>query len=85
MSLKNNLPDQVTISYVDPSRYKRSRTALYISSNGVIYIVDECSQDAEVYRLNTAGISNIGAKTRDIATSDIVRCGLGTTITITQE
>ena len=84
MSLKNNLPEQITINYVDPSKYKRSRTALYIS-NGVIYIVDECRQDAEVYRLNTAGISNTGLKTRDIATRDMVRCGLGTTITITQE
>ena len=85
MNLQNNLPEQITISYVDPSRYKRSRTALYISNNGVIYIVDECNQGAEVHRLNTAGISNTGMKTRDIATSDMVRCGLGTTITITQE
>ena len=84
MSLKNNLPEQITISYVDPSRYKRSRTALYIS-NGVIYIVDESNQGAEVYRLNTAGISNTGMKTRDIAIRDMVRCGLGTTLTITQE
>ena len=84
MSLQNNLPEQIAINYVDPSKYKRSRTALYIS-NGVIYIVDECRQDAEVYRLNTAGISNTGVKTRDIATRDMVRCGLGTTITITQE
>ena len=85
MNLQNNLPEQITISYVDPSKYKRSRTALYSSSNGVIYIVDECNQVAEVHRLNTAGISNTGMKTRDIATSDMVRCGLGTTITITQE
>ena len=84
MSLQNNLPEQVAINYVDPSKYKRSRTALYIR-NGVIYIVDECRQDAEVYRLNTAGISNTGVKTRDIATRDMVRCGLGTTLTITQE
>ena len=84
MNLQNNLPEQITISYVDPIRYKRSRTALYIS-NGVIYIVDECNQDAEVYRLNTTGISNTGVKTRHIVTRDMVRCGLGTTITITQE
>ena len=84
MDLKNNLPEQITISYVDPSKYKRSRTALYIS-NGVIYIVDECNQSAEVYRLDTAGISITGRKTREIANSDMIRCGLGTTITITQE
>ena len=84
MNLQNNLPEQITISYVDPSSYRRSRTALYIS-NGVIHIVDECNQGAEVHRLNTVGISNTGMKTRDIATSDMVRCGLGTTITITQE
>ena len=84
MTLKDNLPEQITISYVDPSRHKRSRTALYIR-NGVIYIVDECNQDAEVYRLNTIGITNTGVKTRDIETRDMVRCGLGTTITITQE
>ena len=84
MNLENNLPEQITISYVDPSRHKRSRTALYIR-NGGIYIVDVCNQGAEVYRLNTTGISNTGWKTRDIANSDMVRCGLGTTLTITQE
>ena len=84
MSLKNNLPEQVSIDYVDPNKHKRSCTALY-TSNGVIYIVDECSADAEIYRLNTIGISSTGLRTRDIASRDMQRCGLGTTITITQE
>ena len=85
MSLKNNLPEQVAINYVDPNKYKKSPTALYIKS-GYIYIVDELYEESEVMLLGVIGIRRTGYKSRDvIGNSEYTRCGLGTTVTITQE
>ncbi len=83
MSLKKNLPEQATIYYVD--KHKRSHVALY-NFKGTIHIVDEINEDAEVYRINLAGLSRTGLKTRDIVLDKAyVRCGLGTTLALTQE
>ena len=85
MSLTKNLPNQITIYYVDKDKYKRSCVALY-NFKGHIHIVDELSSDAEVYKVSVVGITRTGLKTRDVLTDgDYMRCGLGTTITITQE
>ena len=85
MSLKNNLPEQVAINYVDKYKHKHSHVAMYMF-NGSIYIVDEVNEYAEVCRICTLGISRAGLTTRDVMADDnYVRCGLGTTLTITQE
>lgn len=85
MCPKNELPEQVVITYVDHKKHKRSHTALY--TRGVhIYIVDEVSETSEVLRFSVNGITYTGLKTRDVVGSqEYTRCGLGTTITITQE
>ena len=85
MSLKNNLPEQVAINYVDPNKHKHSHTALY-TRGGHIYIVDEVSETSEVLRFSVNGITCTGLETRDVVGSqEYTRCGLGTTITIIQE
>lgn len=83
MRLKNNLPEQVAINYLD--KQKHSHVAMY-TFNGSIYIVDEVNEYAEVCRICTLGISSTSLTTRDVmADASYVRCGLGTTLTITQE
>ena len=85
MSLKKHLPEQVTIHYVDANKYETSPTALYIKS-GYTYVVDELFDESEVMSLGVCGICRTGYKTKDfVGNSEYTRCGLGTTVTITQE
>ena len=84
MNLKENLPEQVTIHYVDANKYKKSTTALYTKS-GYTYVVDELLDESEVMLLGVWGIRRTGYKTRDVVgNSEYTRCGLCTTVTITQ-
>ena len=84
MRLKNNLPEQVAINYVDPSKYKKSPTALYMF-DGVIHIVDELYEQSEVMSLGAVGIRRTGYASRDVlGNSEYTRCDFGTTVTITQ-